>query len=38
MEVLMTSVDAWKVFFNSGKVIDYLNYVKIKRKEQNINL
>ena len=30
----MTSVDAWKIFYKSGKIIDYLNYVKIKREEQ----
>lgn len=31
----MNSKEAWKIFRNSGSVIDYLVYVKIKNFENN---
>lgn len=34
----MTSVEAWKLFASTGKVIDYLDYIRIKRKEHNIKM
>ena len=34
----MTSVEAWKIFAKTGKIIDYLDYVRIKRNEFNYKL
>jgi len=34
----MTSVEAWKIFASTGKVIDYLDYVRIKRTEYTYKL
>lgn len=31
----MNSLEAWKVFSKTGKVIDYLVYKKIKNYENN---
>ena len=29
----MTSIEAWDVFFSTGKIFDYLVYLKIKQYE-----
>ena len=29
----MTSIEAWDIFFKSGKILDYLVYLKIKQHE-----
>ncbi len=29
----MTSIEAWDVFFKTGKILDYLVYLKIKEHE-----
>ena len=34
----MTSVEAWKIFAQTGKIIDYLDYKRIKREEQIIKI
>ncbi len=29
----MTSIEAWDIFFKSGKILDYLVYLKVKQNE-----
>lgn len=29
----MTSIEAWDIFFRSGKILDYLVYLKVKQNE-----
>ena len=29
----MTSVEAWDIFFKTGKIFDYLVYLKVKQNE-----
>jgi hypothetical protein len=29
----MTSIEAWDIFFSTGKILDYLVYLKVKQNE-----